>query len=172
MKILFVTDPHLGLSRKANFTAESSARREDWSRRLLGDILDAPVDHRICPGDFFDRHSNSETTILDVRHLAQRFDLILAGNHDLSNRTGTRSSLDVIGAITKNVAKEPMTLIFSNAAVHVVPHCMTQALFEHALEQLQPEPGWYNLLILHCNYGVEFALDESALNLSSDLARQ
>lgn len=172
MKLLIATDFHLGLSRQANFTAESSKAREAESRRVLGTVLDTPHDVAVCVGDFFDGFSNNESLLLESLHYAENFDYILAGNHDLANRHSTKSTLDVVDRVLGNVIFEPMCSTAEDCALHFIPHCMTQDLFEHALEQAVPEVGVRNLLFLHCNYNIPFEQDFASLNLSERRAEQ
>ena len=70
MKILFASDFHLGLTRTANHTAESSQRREQASREMLRQVLATPHDLAVCGGDFFDKFSNPETTIIEAMAFA------------------------------------------------------------------------------------------------------
>lgn len=170
MKLLVTTDFHLGLTRSANFTADSSQAREAESRKTLSSILSTPHDEAICVGDFFDKFGNSESLLLESLHYAEQFQFILAGNHDLSNRHSAKSSLEVIDRVLGNVVFEPLVSAGEEVAYHFVPHCLTQDLFEHELEQLAPEEGKRNLLFLHCNYDISFEQDYAALNLSASRA--
>jgi DNA repair exonuclease SbcCD nuclease subunit len=172
VKLLIVSDPHLGLTRSANFTAESSAAREAESRKVLGRILDTPHDEAICGGDFFDKFSNSEQLLLESLHYAEAFDFILAGNHDLSNRQSAKSSLEVVDRVLQNGVFEALVSDSEAVSMRFVPHCLTQDLFEHQLDQLCPEAGKRNLLFLHCNYDISFEQDYASLNLSASRAAQ
>ena len=177
MKLLIASDFHLLLARKENFTAESSARREAESRRLLLEILQTPHDEAVCVGDFFDRFSNSETGILEAAPIAQRFSAILAGNHDVSNRTDVRGSLDVIAEMTPGVVKagSPKVETIENATLVWVPHQLTQEAFEDCLSavmnQTRQATGW-RLLFLHCTYDSPFSENLSSLNLTEDKAQE
>lgn len=172
MKLLIVSDPHLGLTRSANFTAESSQAREAESRRVLGLALDTPHDEAICGGDFFDKFSNSEQLLLESLHYAEAFGFILAGNHDLSNRQSAKSSLEVVDRVLQNGVFEKLVSDSETVSMHFVPHCLTQDLFEHELDQLCAEAGKRNLLFLHCNYDIPFEQDYASLNLSAKRAEQ
>ena len=66
MKILFASDFHIGMTRTANHTSESSQRREAASREMLRQVLATPHDLAVCGGDFFDKFSNPETTIIEA----------------------------------------------------------------------------------------------------------
>jgi DNA repair exonuclease SbcCD nuclease subunit len=172
VKLLVTTDFHLGLTRSANFTADSNQAREAESRKTLSSILSTPHDEAICVGDFFDKFSNSEGLLLESLHYAEHFKFILAGNHDLSNRHSAKSSLEVVNRVLGNVVFEPLVSSGEEVAYHFVPHCLTQDLFEHELERLAPEEGKRNLLFLHCNYNIPFEQDYASLNLSAQRAEQ
>ncbi len=172
MKLLIVSDLHLGLTRSANFTAESSTAREAESRRALSSILSTPHGLAICGGDFFDNFSNSEGLLLESLHYAEHFEFILAGNHDVSNRYSAKSSLEVVNRVLDNVVFERKTVEISGIMHHFIPHCLTQDVFEHELEQLQPEQDLRNVLFLHCNYDIPFEQDYASLNLSAKHAER
>ena len=176
MKILFASDFHIGLNRTANHTAESSQRREQASRETLRDVLRTPHDLAVCGGDFFDRFSNPETTIIEAMEYADQFDAILAGNHDHSQRADTKSSLDVIASANLErgaVTSEP----FFGKNLYLVPHCLSQELFMAALDDAQQRAARAELnvpriLVTHCSYDLSFELSTSALNLSRERAEQ
>lgn len=176
MNLLITSDLHLGLSRQAHFTAESSAAREAASRAMLGEIFKTPHYQAICGGDFFDKFSNPEHVLLESLHYAEQFYRILAGNHDLSNRQSAKSSLEVVNRVLGNVVFVPtVTAEFEyerDLALRFIPHCLTQDLFEHELEQVSAVTGKRNLLFLHCNYDIKFEQDYSSLTLSKQRAEQ
>lgn len=173
MRLLITTDLHLGLTRSANFTADSSQAREAESRKTLSSILDTPHDQAICVGDFFDKFSNSEQLLLESLYYAEAFQYILAGNHDLSNRHSAKSTLEVVNKVLGNAVFERTTIQSTGMTYHFVPHCLTQDLFEHELEQLDPVDGYNrNLLFLHCNYAIPFEQDYASLNLTAQRAEQ
>ena len=175
MKILFASDFHIGLTRTANHTAESSQRREQASREMLRQVLATPHDLAVCGGDFFDRFSNPETTIIEAMAFANEFHYILAGNHDSSQRDDTKSSLDVVDHALMNceVVKEPLQA----GMLWFVPHCLSQGQFlatldkvqQQAEQELSPLP---KLLVTHCSYDLSFELSTSSLNLTRERAEQ
>ena len=174
MKILFASDFHIGLTRTANHTAESSQRRERASREMLWKVLATPHDLAVCAGDFFDKFSNPETTIIEALEYAQQFHYVLAGNHDSSQRSDTKSSLDVVehALVNCEVVKEPLQA----GLLWFMPHCLSQGQFLASLDkvqqQAQQDDGQTKLLIAHCSYDLSFELATSALNLTRDRAEQ
>lgn len=186
MQILFASDFHIGLTRTANHTAESSQRREQASREMLRQVLATPHDLAVCGGDFFDRFSNPETTIIEAMAFAHEFDYILAGNHDSSQRSDTKSSLDVIDNSLADCAivNDPLVHAISlsgfapvAARIWFVPHFLSQGLFLDALDQSldqahQASPHVPRILVTHCSYDLSFELSTSSLNLSRELAER
>ena len=187
MKILFLSDLHLGLTRTANHTAESSQRREQASREMLRQVLATSHDLAVCGGDFFDKFSNSETTIIEAMEYANEFDYILAGNHDHSQRADTKSSLDVIDNSLAQciVVRQPLINLANHsdfdspdtARLFFMPHCLSQELFMAALDdaQQQAEQAGLDLprvLVTHCSYDLSFELATSSLNLPRERAEQ
>ena len=187
MKILFASDFHIGMTRTANHTSESSQRREQESRTVLLHALQTTHDVAVCAGDFFDKFSNPETTIIESLEFADAFNYVLAGNHDSSQRDDTRSSLDIIDVSLARclVVKEPMNHLISSSgfadpdAVRLwfVPHALSQGLFLGALDQAQLEAnaagsGGVRILVTHCSYDLSFELSTSSLNLTRERAEQ
>lgn len=186
MKILFASDFHIGMTRTANHTSESSQRREQASREMLLHVLQTPHEYAVCGGDFFDKFSNPETTIIEALDYARQFHYILAGNHDSSQRADTKSSLDVIDNSLANciVVKESLVHVVSAspftpvaARIWLVPHCLSQELFMAALDEVQQQAEQElsplpKLLMTHCSYDLSFELSTSALNLTRERAEQ
>ena len=176
MKILFASDFHIGMTRTANHTSESSQRREQASREMLRQVLATPHDLAVCGGDFFDKFSNPETTIIEAMEYADQFDVILSGNHDHSQRADTKSSLDVIASANLErgaVTSEP----FFGKNLYLVPHCLSQELFMAALDDAQQraaraEHNVPRILVTHCSYDLSFELSTSSLNLTRERAEQ
>lgn len=176
MKILFASDFHIGMTRTANHTSESSQRREQESRAVLLHALQTTHDVAVCAGDFFDKFSNPETTIIEAMEYADQFDVILSGNHDHSQRADTKSSLDVIASANLErgaVTSEP----FFGKNLYLVPHCLSQELFMAALDDAQQraaraEHNVPRILVTHCSYDLSFELSTSSLNLTRERAEQ
>ena len=179
MKILFASDFHIGLTRTANHTAESSQRREQASREMLLRVLETPHGRAVCAGDFFDKFSNPENTIIDAMEYARLFHYILAGNHDSSQRGDTRSSLDVLAHtdVKDKVVTRRTGVKWDSVIIWFVPHCLSQELFIAALDEAQQQaaqegPALPRILVTHCSYDLSFELSTSSLNLSRELAEQ
>jgi DNA repair exonuclease SbcCD nuclease subunit len=174
-KIRLVSDTHIGLSRQSHTTPASSARLRDalWGA-AVGAIQD--WDEVIHLGDLFDKYSNPESVMVDGANVMKACSAVLAGNHDMANRDGCLSSLQLLDRLTDSmILLEPCTFLSEDRKVvfHAVPHCMTQTAFEEALETATQ---WHNkdlpwVLLLHCNYDNPMAAgSEASLNLTRERA--
>lgn len=176
--VLFYSDPHLWLQRKANSTASSSVLREEHVRSLLTDALTTGNHTKaFCLGDFFDRANNPEKAILAGAAIAEHTDIILAGNHDVLNRIGACSSLEVILELypDKVVLGDNRYEQVDNSLFCFVPHQLSQESFHAALDEAVKtgsEFNGYRILCLHCNYDLTMEVAEEALVLHSEKAAE
>lgn len=183
-RTLIFSDPHLGVSRKANTTRASSQRLKhrvfEQTLRLVNGIT--PGTTVICCGDLFDKFSNDEKTLAQGIQVADRCHYILAGNHDSQKDLHKYSSFDLLlDEIYPSMAET--ALISMEMRTHVsdpytfVPHALTQSRFEDILDSLNPNPNYpHNYLFLHCSWDretdQESAGEEAALNLSRRKAQE
>jgi len=187
--ITFFTDPHIGLKRTANTTPTSRAQLRDHIAMTAFDIAANAKGKVICLGDLFDSYSNTEDSILTGRSIASMCDLVLGGNHDVTQDATKVGSLGLV-AWTINTDATQVVLPRFNEVVHrksyiaedrtsltAVPHHTTQALFEEALAaaeggvQIDDEES-VNILLLHCNYESPYDLTETSLNLTKAWAER
>lgn len=161
MKLSIFTDPHLGVSRKANTTASSSARLNDalFTQAKKCCNVDGPI---FVAGDLFDKGNNHERVIAQGIAVAQRA-TVLAGNHDSTNREGDVTSLQLVAEavpgrviMAHNIRSSRFAEPFPG--VFAVPHHASQELFMQALQSASnaaaasPAPNKY--LFVHCNRGI------------------
>jgi DNA repair exonuclease SbcCD nuclease subunit len=182
-KIIILSDTHLGLTRKANFTAESSVRRERIAYQLLEDLLASyPQTYPlVCGGDLFDRFSNPERTVLRAYDLLSdgRNVHLLAGNHDVDQRVESCSSLELLGILCEDNPGSQIEVLRNRVAVRTydqaqlvfVPHCLSQDLFLEALELARQASDPGAILFLHCTYDLSFDTSHTALNLTREMAQ-
>lgn len=183
MALLFWSDPHLGLNRTSHTTPASRAKLRQALLQQATVVLDSAestADIPICLGDLFDTTDNEELVIAQGSNIASRCALVLSGNHDLANRDGKMSSLELLGSLNPDtaVALDDTTanyfvLEFPDANVIAIPHKRTQQLFDASLLRVLTEvrrSSKPRILVLHCNYESPFATDDASLNLSRELA--
>jgi len=190
-RVLIYTDPHIGLSRKANATPSSALARELETREALRTMLRA---HRasgglsVCTGDLFDRSSNPEPVVAAGAEIVGLTDRVLAGNHDVENKNDSLSSLELISTISQDMrerlvvgpgsAPEVQVFEVEQTKFFLVPHVYSQKLFIEALELAQRraldlyESGeaFWGILCLHCNYNMPNSDEDVQLTLQRDKA--
>jgi len=184
--LIFLTDPHIGVNRKANTTLAS--RRLLYERTIktpvegLVNLRESQLNAVICLGDLFDTYSNKEQTILDAAAVCSGIDFCLAGNHDSINDSTKESSLGLIDEmcatriIRAPVGKslwytEQFKLAENDVRVYMVPHHSAQELFEASLIECADDAGdeAINIVLVHCNYGLsEGMLNDTTLNLTEE----
>lgn len=179
MRITLFTDPHLGTSRAAHTTRESSKR---LTQALYQQALEvaSSTDITACLGDLFDRSQNSEDIIVQGFEVARRCKWTLAGNHDSTNRSDTVTSLDALQKMGCSIvaSKDLSTAYFlAEGPIYFVPHHASQALFERALKDAgahatKEREGKASVLMLHCNYDFGFASEDDTLNLSAEASAE
>lgn len=174
--IRFYTDPHIGVERSTHTTPASRIRLKEKIMYKLTDIESLPDDCRaVCLGDFFDSDKPNIATIASALAVFERTDLILYGNHDLSNRVDTVSGLQLLNqAYADQDRTRAMTFLDCSAQLYPVHHHLTQEEFEKTLDKTRPYLGatGKNILLLHCNYESPHDLGPAALNLTRETAEQ
>jgi DNA repair exonuclease SbcCD nuclease subunit len=182
--IVLVSDLHLGTNRTANTTLQSRKKLQD---ELFGTAVRTLVRYKakantlIVAGDLFDNDTNDERTILQGFKIAEMCDVILAGNHDLPNRDGKVSSLQLLDEMTGKdgtvvIPKVGDVRIEQGVAkcgtnITLIPHHATQELFDQAIDQAVRNPIG-GLVITHCNFDSDRALhDDASLNITRKQAQ-
>lgn len=187
------TDPHLGRTMQAHTTAASRARLTDsiFLTTQLALTTRANAGPAVCLGDLFDKFQNPERTILDGVSVAKLCDLIMAGNHDVTNDRSKVGSLQLLSSLRHAATDcEIMIVPFGQAECYLkevdgkdfifIPHHTTDTLFQQSLKDAKDwahqrqitrsvKPPAY--LCLHCNYDSGFATDETALSLTRKEAK-
>ncbi len=197
--IRFFSDPHLGLSLKANTTPASRAALRETLTRVAkvaagsaGSYRGLNVVATVCGGDLFHTDSNEEAVLVDGAKVADLCTVVLGGNHDVINvagRVSTLAALDKLygenspfvippGPGRVNVGELAVWAGDIQVKVFTVPHHATQQLFEEALEkavQRRLERAGAgterNLLLLHCNWDLQVGGGENDLNLTLNRAQ-
>lgn len=189
MPVVFFSDPHVGLVRRAHSTPRSRERLKQYilfhvkhifelARRLAGNGHSGT--QFVCLGDLVDTYSNDENVINTCLDIVSRCDLVLAGNHDSPNRADHLGTVGFISRVLpRKVAYAPPGylqirehwLAPYNTLLLAVPHHTTQTLFDTALDhavrkaQSHHDHGHKVIVLLHCNYdnahteGVDTALN-------------
>jgi DNA repair exonuclease SbcCD nuclease subunit len=184
MKLKLFSDPHIGLNRTSHTTPAS--------RQLLKQALVKQVQHILqtrdksasafCLGDLFDTHNVDNNALIAGYSVYHECDLVLFGNHDLSNRVDAVSSIEVIDRVDREhsfaARTTPSTMgeavaesvVIDGLTCWWVDHKLTQTIFEEAINAAYSQAEKGHILLLHCNYESPFASQESTLNLTRELA--
>jgi DNA repair exonuclease SbcCD nuclease subunit len=184
MSIWFFSDPHLGLVRTSHTTVQSRAALKQELFRVAARLIEITgSDQLFCLGDLFDTDTNDEATILQGAEIIKRCTMVLGGNHDLPNREGKLSSLQLLDQVIPHKivcgsTDEPGFGRGINPAVYFVPHMATQELFEQSLGEARADadslkgayPGSALILCLHCNYNSGLIHNDASLNLTREKA--
>lgn len=192
MTILLYSDPHVGLSRQTNTTAESAERWREACFLSPYDLLSNNRHHAVCLGDLFDSHTNNERDIYDGAILLSFTNHVLAGNHDVYNRVDRISSLELLNSVAGEQCAVATTPFGASGSIPVyveadnvwlsfVPHTASQELFEESLKSAEKwakvrmeTVGHEELyvLCLHCNYnlGEHWDASSTTLNLTQERA--
>lgn len=172
MKITLSSDNHLGTRRQAHTTRESSDRlRQMLYTQSLYATRDRMARHYNI-GDLLDRATNDELTILQAYEVGNRYQAVLAGNHDETNRQGTVTTLRALDDIGVPVVCSPdlSTPYYEqiDSFLFMVPHHASQELFMEALQEASEaaaECDHPTYLLLHCNYDFPMGCEDNTLNL-------
>lgn len=181
MPTIFWTDPHLGLNRTSHTTPMSrkALRQALYAQALT--IVEWGRNESVCLGDLFDTTENDEIIIAQGADIASRCALMLSGNHDLANRDGRMSSLELVGTLAadSSIAIDDdsdsyFSTEHSDCSITTIPHKRTQELFDQTVGKASQSGTCKGLetriLLLHCNYASGFATDEASLNLTKEQA--
>ncbi len=181
MRIL--TDTHLG-RRAGAHTNINSSRELDHAIFNNAKLATDTSDTTVHVGDLFDKSHNPEYVLLQGLHIAGRCDVILGGNHDLSNRENTKTSIEVVGNVHDNLCHAQVSEVKfedfedeDDTLFTIVPHHSSQDLFDKALDLVctnteDGESGKRDLVFLHCNFNSPFAQNDSSLNLTPEQAEK
>lgn len=177
MIVTLSTDNHLGTRRQAH-TTQASAKR--LQQMLFTQSLVATADtmtRNYCLGDLLDKAHNDEATLLQAFTIGQRYSMVLAGNHDETNREGSVTTLRALQHMGVPVISSPdlSTPYFAQVdeCFFAVPHHASQELFIQALleaKQAAAQCEFKTYLLLHTNYNVPFGTEDCSLNLTPELA--
>lgn len=171
------SDYHLFTKRAAHTTPDSAQKLQ---KQLYAKALEATAgSNNLCLGDLFDKSTNPEAALVQGYEVAKRCQMVMSGNHDLTNREGVITTLDALhGVMDDRIViapnlSEPYFEVM-DSTFWIVPHHASQTLFEKALfdakNHADAQEGGHRYLLLHCNYDIPFDSEDSTLNLSPELA--
>jgi DNA repair exonuclease SbcCD nuclease subunit len=174
--INFSTDYHLGQVLNTHTTPDSRKKLKQALFNQAWSVTDTHGEPHYCLGDVVHTYRNDEGTIQQVMSILGRLSNCIFGNHDVTNRTDSLGTLELLEPMYDLVEAKmgkciPVICNEGGAVLTLVPHTNSQELFEKALNKLatkshkKPE-----LLLLHCNYESPWDNNETTLNLTEEMA--
>lgn len=173
MKIIHCSDTHLGFQAFDVVNVEGINAREqdvyDAFRYTIDRILEWKPDAVIHSGDFFHRPSPSNRALtFGLEQLRRVCDAgipfyVIAGNHETPKTVYTSPILRAfrtLPGVNPIFGEHREVIELDGLAIHGVPHINDLRIQQQELEQLQPLPGRFNLLMLHTSLGKRFLMEE------------
>ena len=186
MRLLAVSDLHLGVNRTGGTTQETLATLRAYAHSKHRSLLQLAVtnncDSVLVNGDLCDSYNVPLSEALEIYAVADCFlsdhpDKSLAwatGNHDLSKDSSRLGTVSFIGAVLGMKYPSRFRLIAKpevlSTGVYVIPHVANQDLFQLEIDRIPPG---VHTVFLHANFDSEFAMQaDHSLNLSREQAKK
>jgi DNA repair exonuclease SbcCD nuclease subunit len=153
--ITIVGDIHLG--KPFPFTStKTAARWAQYKKDLLIWFTEEYKGSIIQAGDLFDSFSCNSETFVEGYMFAASCEVVLSGNHDVSNNTEKESAVNLLRKTGCTIAwEQPYFFETESTKYTLLPHQLTQEKFDTMLASAKnfPNTEKYNILVLHCNFG-------------------
>lgn len=167
MKILHISDTHIGFSAYRKTTPDGINQREldtyDAFKQFVDYALEIKPDLIIHAGDFFDSvRPNNRAITLAINQLIRISKekipfVVIAGNHEHPKLKETGHIFSVIDHIEHfypvyraKYEKIPLLINNKEVSIHAIPHCELKKQFEAELKKLKSEENAeYNILVCH-----------------------
>ncbi|MFN4081132.1 MAG: exonuclease SbcCD subunit D [Saprospiraceae bacterium] len=173
MRILHFSDTHLGYQAYDHVNSLGVNTREDDVYRAFEQVIDAALrlrpDLMIHAGDVFHRPSPSNRALTFALEQLNRLVeakiplCVIAGNHEAPRNAFTAPILKALGVLPGVEAFfEPVYAYreYGPIAVHALPHVQDPRNLQQELGCIRPQPGRFNLLIMHLSLGARYLMDE------------
>lgn len=173
MRILHVSDTHLGFQAFDVVNEKGiNAREQDLYtvfEHTVNRILEIKPDAVIHSGDFFHRPSPSNRALtFGLEQLRRICDagipvFIIAGNHETPKTVYTSP---ILRAFRSLPCVQPFfgetweSAVLDDVVIHGLPHINDTRMLQEQLERLEPQPGKFNILMLHTSLGKRFLMEE------------
>ncbi len=162
MRVLHVADTHIGYSAYNKLDQNGLNQRESDVYSAFSQVVDHALEHDVDlflhAGDLFDTVRPSNRAISFAVQQLLRLSragiptVIVSGNHETPRLRETGSVFRVFEHIENlflAYSGTAQTFSFGDIAVHCLPHCADKELFNTELDKMQPEPGIFNIAMLH-----------------------
>lgn len=182
MKILAISDLHLGVQRSGGTTPESATALRGYAMEQYRTLL-AMGEHILINGDMFDTYNVPLGDLLDAYMATSdwlnehgRKLWLVPGNHDLSKNSANVGSFQLMAHLlmarygNRVEYLQGANWVDESQGIYVISHVPNQELFEMALDNV---PDNVKTLFLHCNYDNIFAgQSDHSLNLMREQAKK
>jgi DNA repair exonuclease SbcCD nuclease subunit len=173
MRILHFSDTHLGFQAfdRVNDAGVNTREQDvyDAFERVIQRTLEIKPDLVIHSGDFFHRPSPSNRALtFGLEQLRKIGDagipiVIIAGNHETPKtiyNSPILRALNTLDHVFPVFGETWEKHSFGEVVIHGVPHINDQRILLQELQKLQPEPGKFNILMLHTSLGKRYLMEE------------
>ncbi|MCB9315836.1 MAG: DNA repair exonuclease [Lewinellaceae bacterium] len=173
MRILHVSDTHLGFQAFDVVNEKGiNAREQDMYavfEHTVNRILEIKPDAVIHSGDFFHRPSPSNRALtFGLEQLRRICDagipvFIIAGNHETPKTVYTSPILRAfksLPCVRPFFGETWESAELDGVVIHGLPHINDARILQEQLERLEPQPGKFNILMLHTSLGKRFLMEE------------
>lgn len=182
MRLLVISDLHLGVQRTGGTTAESATALRAYAQMMFKDLLRLGRNIAIN-GDMFDSYQVPTSDLLQayitlvewLREDGQRLYMI-PGNHDLAKNSANLSSFELLSKLLVSQFPDKVSYhpggswVDENQGIYAISHVANQDLFDASLKAV---PASAKYLLLHCNYDNAFAGQaDHSLNLDRAVAKE
>lgn len=173
MKILHFSDTHLGFQAfdRVNDAGVNAREQDvyDAFERVVDRILAIKPDVVVHSGDLFHRPSPSNRALTFALEQLRRIGranipiVVIAGNHETPKtiyNSPILRALKSIDGVFPIFGETWEVETFGDVAIHGVPHINDNRLMLAQLQQMEPIPGKFNLLMLHTSLGRRYLMEE------------
>ena len=164
MRIVHLSDTHLGHSEYSRFSPDSGTNQREADmygvfREITDYVVESKPDLVVHAGDLFDSIRPSNRAIAEaMRQMARiaREDIpvvVIAGNHSTPRMSSTDTIfrvLEYLPGIRPVFGGRYEKVAVGDCAVHCIPHCYSDEDLKDGLKRLKPDPAFkYNVMVAH-----------------------
>lgn len=173
MTVLHFSDTHLGFQAfdRVNDAGVNAREQDvyDAFERVVERILALKPEVVVHSGDLFHRPSPSNRALTFALEQLRRIShanipvVVIAGNHETPKTIYNSPILRALGSIDgiyPFFSEKWECKTFGDLAVHGVPHINDNRLLINELERMEPDPGRFNILLLHTSLGRRYLMEE------------
>lgn len=191
MKTSFIGDLHIGYKRTSFTSPVAHSRYANEILKQAKLAIEVESSTKIQVGDVFDKFRDTDATLVNGVGVAQHVNIVVVGNHDISNTIKERSTMVMCDKMVNSFEgcrtnfvfpsqdDKPTATIYvaeaESTAIVVVPYCYTQDQFSRSIDRanklaIDHTELRHKILVLHTNYNLGYELTETTNNLAKETA--